>query len=883
MRGGLSHTSKALLSTAGLLALATHSSVAQAQSGGQPQTDSDSSAPVELPNEETWQAVLRAARLPSDGQLQTGADPQAETPVTAAPVAAAPVAAAPVAGAPARTNFTVLQLPLVRNGALYDDVVARATPDGRIEIERQSLINGIERFIREEEREAVFFSLPDTPYLTPEVISETGVVIRYDPSRLEIVIERIDPTLQAVQALGLDDQREVPITSQPERFSAYLNVTGDFSVLDFDQFETPAAIVFGAIRYDNFVFEFDGGYDENLTLGGGGFYRRQARVVFDEYEHFRRWSGGDLQLNGIPLVAGTLLGGVAVEKGRRVFSSVAPLTNLGGQQFLLDRDATVEVLIDGQQVQTLQLNAGAYDLGQLRAQYAGTNAQLFITDVTGRRQLADFDTFIDPIDLPAGEDEYSAAIGFVATDFIAQPEYGGNPAFSGFYRRGITNRLIIGGAVQLSEDVQLAASEFIFSPKSIPGRFELSAGASTGNDTGFALRGAYSLQAGSGARASQFTLSVDYRSANFTTLADAIGIDRVRQFNLTANYVQNLSERTTIIAGVNWFDRQNARNSRTIFAEAIHRFDRFRVTGGVEFGSGPFANDFGIRVGINVPFGTRSRADASYNSRRENFRAFASRSFEDRVGSFGYNVGVRRSPGSASVDGSADYVGNRFNSRLVVTTSGPGISSIDDRQQARLQVGTSIAITGGKVAIGRPISDSFIIAEPHENISDEQVILGRSVSDRRYDSLSGALGPALGSRLQSYSRQNVIYDLRDGPLGYDIGTGIETLFPAYRSGYHLVVGTDATVSAYGFLNVDGERADLVGGTITSPDDEDYGSEPFFTNSVGRFAIIGLRPGKTYEVRTFDPAAVYTIRVPEESDPLYQLGEVELNSGGNNQE
>ena len=430
----------------------------------------------------------------------------------------------------------------------------------------------------------------------------------------------------------------------------------------------------------------------------------------------------------------------------------------------------------------------------------------------------------------------------------------------------------------------LRRGEVIFSPKSIPGRFELSAGFSTGDDTGYALRGAYSLQAGSGTRASQFTLSVDYRSANFTTLADAIGIDRVRQFNLTANYVQSLSERTTIVAGVNWFDRQNTRNSRTIFAEVIHRFDRFRVTGGVEYGSGPFANDFGIRVGINVPFGRRSRADASYNSRRENFRAFASRGFEDRVGSFGYNVGVRRSPGSASIDGSADYVGNRFNSRLVVTTSGPGFSSIDDRQQARLQIGTSIAYAGGNFAIGRPISDSFIIAKPHENISDEQVVLGRSVSDRRYDSLSGDLGPAVGSRLQSYSRQNVIYDLREGPLGYDIGTGIETLFPPYRSGYHLVVGTDATVSAYGFLNFNGERAELVGGTVTSPDDEEFGSEPFFTNSVGRFAIIGLRPGKTYEVRTFEPAAVYTIRVPDDSDPLYQLGEVDLNSaGGNNQE
>ena len=291
MQGGHTQTAVRLLSATGLLALATHSSFAHAQSDP---------AQAEVLDEESWLAVLRSARLQPDRPPQT----TPELPSEATVLAPAPTPA----NVQGRTDFTALQLPLVRNGALYDDVLVRATPDGRVEIERQSLIDGIERFIREEERDAVFFSLPDTPYLTPEAISETGVIVRYDPSRLEVVIDRIDPTLQAIQSLGFENEREVPITSQPERFSAYLNVTGDFSVLDFDEFETPAAIVFGAVRYDNFVFEFDGGYDENLTLGGGGFYRRQARVVYDEYERFRRWSGGDLQLNGIPLVAGTLLG-----------------------------------------------------------------------------------------------------------------------------------------------------------------------------------------------------------------------------------------------------------------------------------------------------------------------------------------------------------------------------------------------------------------------------------------------------------------------------------------------------------------------------------------------------------------------------------------------
>lgn len=771
-----------------------------------------------------------------------------------------------------------LQLPLVDDRRVYDDVLVRIFPSGTVEINRQSLLDIIEPLLRTEARRALESDLPATPFVSFEQVAATGITLRYDASRLEIVIERIEPSLRETQLLGFATASEVSITSQPERFSTYLNLSADITSVDFNTVETPALLAFGAARYDDFVFEFDGGYDKNL-VNGSGLYRRQARVVFDEYDKFRRWSAGDLQLSGLPIVAGTLVGGIAVEKGRRVFNAVTPLTSLGAQQFLLDRDATLEVLIDGQQVQTLQLNAGAYDLGQLRAQYAGTNAQLFITDITGRRQITDFDTYVDTIDLSAGEDEYTAALGFIARDFQAGPKYGRDPAFSGFYRRGLTNRLIVGGSLQLSKDVQVGAGEVVVAPKSIPGRFEFSLAASTGELTGYAVRGGYSLQTGSGWSGSQISVSADYRSANFATLADALAAtDRREALNVNASYIRYLTERTSVMFGVNWFDRAGSRNNRTVFADVVHRADRFRVTGGVEYGSGPFAHAFGVRVGLTVPFGSRSRADASYNSRRETFRAFASQGLEDRVGSFGYNVGVSRSPGNATVDGAFDYNSNRFNSRFVVTTAGKGFSHVDDRQQARLQVGTSIAYAGGDVAIGRPISDSFVIAKPHESISDQQVVLGRSLRDQRYEALSGAFGPALASRLQSFTRQTVVYDLRDGPAGYDIGSGIETLMPPYRSGYHLVVGSDAMVSSYGFLTLDGKPASLRSGTISSTDDSEFQTQPFFTNSVGRFAIIGLRPGKSYQVKLLESDATFTISVPADAQALQQLGEISLSTG-----
>ncbi|MBE1528885.1 outer membrane usher protein [Sphingopyxis sp. OAS728] len=772
-------------------------------------------------------------------------------------------------------RWTQLQLPLVRNGQLSGDIIAEVTPDGLVRFERASLMERLLPYLSPSARETFGASFAQATFVTPEELDAAGIVLRYNPALLEVSIERIDPNLAAVQTLGpVITESRVPVTRQPEDFSAYLNVVGDFRLEDFETFEDPGILVFGAARFRGVVVEFDGGYDRSITGGqGSGFYRRAARAVYDEVDKLRRWSAGDLQLSGIPVMAGALIGGVAVEKGRRVFSGAGPVTQLGSQQILLDRDSTVEVMVDGQQVQTLQLAAGPYDLSQLTAQYGGRNAQLFVTDVTGRRQLASFDPFFDPVDLGSGEDEYSAGVGFVARAFEASPKYGGLPAFSGFYRRGMTNRMLLGGALQLSEDVQVAGAEVIVSPNKIPGRIEFSGAVSTGDDFGYSLRGAYSLQVGTGMQGRQFSISADYRSKGFQTLTDAIAGDRFETLNVTANYAQSLGEQTTLVAGANWFHRPGFNSSHSVYADVIHRTEKFRVTAGVEYGKGLNENNFGVRLGLTVPLGRRTRAEANYNSRREQSRAFVTRSYEDRVGSFGYDVGIRRSRNDATVDAIANYVGNRFYARGSVTSGGPGFGDIDERQQARLQVGTSIAFAGGDVGIGRPINDSFVIAKPHESAEPGQVVLGRSIQDKRFDAQSGALGPALGGRLQSYTRQNVIYDLMDGPVGYDIGTGIDTVEPPYRSGYNITVGSDANVTAYGVLKIEGAPASLVAGSISSTDDEAFTNQPFFTNSVGRFAIMGLRPGKTYQVRLTEPAAIYTIEVPAKSEPLYQLGEI----------
>jgi outer membrane usher protein len=783
---------------------------------------------------------------------------------------------------PPAKSATRMSLPLMRDGRIYEDVVVDLYPNGRIRYQRESLIERLAPLLSEEGRAQFDRRLVTAPTVSTEEVASAGIALRYDAAALEIHVERLDPLIAPLVRIGSAAESNLaPITLQPQDFSAYLNISGDLLLSDFNDFGTPAALLDGAVRYRGVVLEFDGGFS-SLAGARSGFYRRAARLVYDEPENQRRWSAGDIQATSLSIVGGTLLGGVGVEKGRRTFLGLQPLTSLGGQQILLERDATVSVFVAGQQVQTLQLAAGPYDLAQLRAQYSGRAAQLFITDITGRRQLAEFDIISNPIDLAAGEDEYSAAAGFVPRRFSTQPIYGGLPAFSGFYRRGLSDRLAVGGVLQVSESTQVAGAEITAIPRFLPGRFEIGGAVSRGSGTGIALRGNYVLQFGA-AGDRQLSISTDYRSGGFVTLVDELGFSRVQTLSASANYSHTVGERTTVVFGANLFERKGFRGTRSAYVDVIHRIRRFRLSGGVEYGTGVFARQFGARLAISVPLGRTSRAEVGYNGRRDEFRAFASRSHDNQLGSWGYDVGVRRSSGSASIDATGTYVGNRFFSQAILSSGGSGISDITDRQQLRVLVGTSIAYAGGAVAVGRPIQDSFVIASPHEALKGEQAVLGRSVQERQYDAVSGTFGPALGGRLMSYSRQNVVYDLAGGAQGQDIGSGIETIEPPYRSGYRLIVGSEATVTATGFLRLPKGRAELVSGTITSSDDSDFDTQPFFTNSVGRFAIIGLKPGRTYQVRLHSLGTDYTIRVPERTDSLLQLGEITLVPSGTSKE
>src|SRR3546814_12353081 len=85
----------------------------------------------------------------------------------------------------------------------------------------------------------------------------------------------------------------------------------------------------------------------------------------------------------------------------------------------------------------LDLQPGTYSLDDLPIQIGSNDVQLVVRDAAGREQVTRFDYFFDPIDLAAGDDEYTAALGVVARELSLQPSYSDDPAFIGNYRKAL--------------------------------------------------------------------------------------------------------------------------------------------------------------------------------------------------------------------------------------------------------------------------------------------------------------------------------------------------------------------------------------------------------------------------------------------------------------
>lgn len=777
--------------------------------------------------------------------------------------------------------------PLQFNQRLLGDLPVLLTRDDRFIISSPEFLALIGPLLTPEARAELDRLFVDKPRFFPEDIALSGIRLDYDPEQLAVLVLKIAPEKRAVEALFQTGEPETP-GDPPAPFSAFLNVDAALSrYSETGNVEKPDVFLNGAVRYKNFVLEADVQARRDFLTDDYSVERRYARLVYDEPEKARRWFLGDLDPEARGRQSFVNMGGVGVVRQRQRFNAFRSNVLAGGRRLVLQEQSTVRVMRNGIYQREFTLEPGQYDISNLPLDTGSNNIELEVQGITGVRETFKYQAYLDTIDLEPGDYEYGAYAGFIDDGGFGNPDYSqGLPVFTGFWRKAFFNMPAIGVGTQLSENVQnFTGQTQLVLPNS--GRVRVDVGVSNARrlGAGFAATIGYDQIIGGTTGYDTFSLIADYTSPKYQTVGSVTSLNNI-SWNLNAAYTKRISENVFASANASYRISRSAqfKDSYSFSSIANYRFRKdFTLQFGVEYQqtgfAGPFSrgNGFGVSVGLVWQPQYNRRAEARYNSLRGSGSVRIQQNASNDVGSFGYSLAATRDDGSASVNGQVDYVANRFDATLSHSSFGPSLDRVRDDSITTLRVGSSIAIAGGHVAVGRRINDSFAVVYPHKTLKGRTVIVGEGLEGGQYIAKSGALGPALQNGLTSYINQSVRYDVVDPPRGYDIGDGVKRVRPTYKSGYVIEVGSAAFVSAIGTLQgVDGKPVKLASGILRRADAPNARGEPVFTNTAGRFSIAKLEPGVEYNVQFYSgDLGAFSFKVPEDNEGLLNLGVVEM--------
>jgi outer membrane usher protein len=800
------------------------------------------------------------------------------------------------------TGSVELAIPM-RDGSFFlGEIAVRISAQNAVSLSRERLVQIATPLLRPDALDALKSVTHSDGYLPLPALREKGLDISYDPGKVEL---QLTPGLEqrATGKLSAGRRREEVRSEnvvKPATVAGYLNMRAgaDYSSQPFLDAESTAGarIAFdGAARWSEVVFESAATFDmeEGFTRGG-------SRFVYDVPDAALRFSAGDVSPLKSDLQGGSELLGISVEKSYRKLQPGANIRPTGSRSFRIERPSSVDVVVNGHVMQRLHLRAGDYNLDDLPLTAGANDISLVIVDDVGQKRTLDFTVFSGRSLLAPGVSEWALSAG-VASHYAADRlpglhnAYGGQdydfstPVVSGVYERGLTPDVTGNVHLQAAPDVAMGGAGVAM--QTAFGFWLGDAAASgAGGAFGYAAGLGYELANVQGADgvARSLRLTADYRSEHFA----AIGLtdrENATMLDISAVYSQPLAwDISGSIGGTYAVGRGDAADRYGLDLSLSRSFGgavSAGVSAGYEQALGDLRADepedgFTATLRLSYRVDERSSIDAGHELSGGGRSHVAYRHDQGTgVGSWNTQIELDRSgplggvdradAGDYGVTGSLGYVANR--AELAVSQHS-GLAGLDtDRldQRTSVMAGTALAFADGRFAVGRPVANGFAIIDAHDSLTGSEVAVGGAGEARQ--GASGPLGPALVSDIFPYAPARVAYDVDKLPVGYDLGAGAFDLYPAYRSGYRLTVGSDYTVTAAGTL-VDerGEPVALLTGTAVEEGGDPARRIAVFTNRAGRFGAQGLRPGRWLLDIDGEPALRFVLDVPKEAVGLVKL-------------
>lgn len=769
-------------------------------------------------------------------------------------------------GAKAQSTVS-LPYPVVISGLNKGDVVMTpSTVPGETRIDRRPLIDLLLPFLIDEKQLEFLEAFSTRDEITTADLHSLGLVAEFNHANLYLEIE-VPIEMRAVVLVPVQPRFKVNNLDTVEQAStsAVVNIAAgsqyvhasEYAPTGFAATQVNMGIAVNAL---GLVLETGARYSDTSEAG---LVRNDTRLTKDFVDKRIRLEAGDLSVPTSGLQGNPDILGIAGFRSFGLQPYKEYRTN-PSQQFELQRSARVLVYINGQYIRDFRLQPGRYNLTDLPLQSAaGNDVVLEIEYDSGDVDRVVFSAFYDFSLLKKGTTDFAFSIGPTSELNDGEREYDmDNPAASGFYRKGWTDRFTSGLNFQADTHLVNLGAEAFYSTGI--GTFGLLTSYSDHDDgKGSALTGLYRWNDTDMAHQTRFDLQVRYQDEDFMALG---GSRTLYRYDISARASRTLTPTMRIQMGTRFSQRHDTsefEQSHSLNMTWATRYGTFGTA--VRYEDAPGRTGWSGGLSFNVRLGD-GFAQVYHDTRTPSTRAGYTSRQDRSVGSFGWDTTYTHQSNSDELRAGGSYVGNRFEARIeqVLGAATPQ-DDFGSENTTELAFGSAIVFADGAVAMSRPVYDSFAIFSKNDAVKGFDIAVDPrgSVFDTRpaYAAHSSAIGPAVVPDLNSYYLRTIEIDAPDAPAGTSLGGQALTFLPSYRAGYVVEVGDDRNVAVMSVL-VDelGEPISFAAGYAITGDGLRH---QMFTNRGGRFYIDGLQHGETVTLEFDSPeGATASFTVPE---------------------
>ncbi len=667
----------------------------------------------------------------------------------------------------------------------------------------------------------------------------------------------------------------------------------------------------GAVTVKGVVLEGGGTYNE---MYDNAVQKNTIRLVYDLPKHFLRLSAGDVTYKTTGYQSYIPIGGIGISKDY----ALQPHTNsypVSNREFFLTEQSEVDVWVNDILVKSLLLEPGTHDIRGFPFATGSNNVRIETRDFSGRIETLEFSFIHEPVLLAKGKSHYLFNIGLPSRIYKNEYVYNTHdPYMVATYKRGLIDNFSFEVYGQGFLDRGIAGANGIYALSlgtihaDLAGSFDTKEGADIGAKLGFFYRSKVSYSkskkssTGSLQRINPITWNtlIEYLGDGFPKAIQDSSVFYEKQLRFSTDlsipmpgqFNFNLKSAFSIIPDSNNIFEIGMGFQKTLFRSlraaanfsylSDTRSNRANPYVSVQaqwtFNSGPNSITVSESVTRQPPASSDTLMSNNAKKREWDFATDVNWDYLNtyqRPGKISGGISAHIDEMYSNYNGRVGYSGNAGSIEFNQNLGTPGYFQEQFIQhQSDLTLKTSLVFADGTIALSRPVYSSFVIAKGTKNLKGSTIRINPYDKDD-YEATSTWFGPAALPLQSPYTLKKI----KVSPLNSSVASINDrvdfTLFPHYKSGFLLKVGSDITVLVIGtLLDKYGNTLNYQAISITSNDTTDFKPISTFTNQAGRFQFMGTA-GQTYEMRLdgLPDDKPVSITIPDDKNDFYRVGEI----------